>query len=452
VLSVPRSTAERLYWTQLQLRGRGDVRERLAWLRSNETCSPEEIDTLQATKLRELVAHAVSTVPYYARVFAERGLDPDSIREPADLTRLPLLTRSVLAANKEALISNMVDRESLQTNHSSGSTGQRAEFHQDLDFRLWMRAHQLRTYSWCNDWQVGERFVLLWGSEIYWNLRQPIERFENRLSNRREFNTFHLSPELVQRFAAELARFEPVLVSSYSNALHLVVRELERHPRKLPGLRAVQATSEPFPPELRQRIMDVLGCGVYDKYGMRETNIVSHEAPDHSGMMVQSENVVVEILDDDDQLCPVGKSGRVVVTSLNNHAMPLIRYETSDVAALLPRSPHAVLPFPVMSPVAGRLQDLITVPGAGHVDSYFFSYLLMQKPEIQWFQVVQEVPDELLLRLYTPDGFSARLHAELVERIRHHTGFNYQINIETLSEMPTSSTGKFRLCISHVPS
>ena len=243
MLSIPRPAAERFYWNQLRLRGRGDVRERLAWLQSNESRTPAEIDEIQATKLRELVRHAVNTVPYYARLFAESGLRADDIHGPADLARLPLLTRSVLATNKEALISNQADRATLQTNYSSGSTGQRAEFDQDLDFRLWMRAHQLRTYSWCSDWQLGERFVLLWGSEIYWSLRQPIERWENRLSNRREFNTFQLSPELIQRFAGEIAHFAPVLVSSYSNALHLVVRELERHPRALPnGLALVAST------------------------------------------------------------------------------------------------------------------------------------------------------------------------------------------------------------------
>lgn len=451
MLKVHRRLAESLYWNQLKLRGRQDVRERLAWLQSNETCSPAEVDQIQATKLCELIRHAVATTPYYTRMFAQHGLIADSIQRPADLAKLPVLTRSLLATHRSELLSNEADRATLQTNRSSGSTGQRAEFVQDLDFRLWMRAHQLRTYGWCSDWQLGEPFVLLWGSEIYWNLRQSVERWENRLTNRREFNTFHLSPELIRRFADELARFSPVLVSSYSNALHLVVREFERRPRDLPHLRAVQATSEPFPPELRRRVSEVLGCEVYDKYGMRETNIVCHEAPDHSGMLVQSENVVIEILDDDGTPCPLGTPGRVVVTTLNNRAMPLIRYETSDIAALLPRSPGAVLPFPVMTPVAGRLQDLIVVPGAGHVDSYFFSYLLMQEPEVDWFQVVQEVPESLLLRLYAPDGLSTRVRNELIERIRHHSGFDYRIDIETLPEMPTSDTGKFRLCVSQVP-
>lgn len=450
MVSISRTLAERIYWAQLRLRGRDGVRQRLQWLIGNEACSASEIDEIQRSKLCDLVTHARSTVPYYAEVFAERGLRTDDVCQVSDLQKLPVLSRSVLAANQQDLLSTSADKSSLQVNYSSGSTGQRAQFAQDLDFRLWMRAHQLRTYSWCGNWQLGEPFVLLWGSEIYWRLRQPIERWENRLTNRREFNTFRLSPALVRRFADELERFSPVLVSSYANALHLVARELELRRRSLHRLRAVQATSEPFPPELRSRVSDAFSCQVYDKYGMRETNIVAHESPDHSGMMVQSENVIVEILDDDGNVCPQGQPGRVVVTALNNFAMPLIRYETSDIAALLPRPAGQTLPFPTMTPVAGRRHDLIVIPGGGHVDSYFFSYLLMQQPEIHWFQVEQHVPEELVIRLYAPGGLNAALRDVLADRIRHHTGFAFRIYFDTMARMPVSSTGKFRLCVSHV--
>jgi phenylacetate-CoA ligase len=313
-----------------------------------------------------------------------------------------------------------------------------------------MRAHQLRTYAWCAGWQLGEPFVLLWGSEIYWSLKQRIERAENRLVNRREFNTFRLTPELLNHFLDELARFRPALVSTYSNAMQLITREAARRGLRIEGLRAVQATSEPLPPILRERIEQTLGAVVYDKYGMRETNVVSHESPDHDGMLIQSENVVVEVLDDQGARCPEGVPGRVVVTPLNNRSMPLLRYETTDVAALLARSPSAPLPFPRMSPVAGRQQDLILVPGSGHVDSYFFSYLLMRLPQVHWFQVVQDCAETLRLRIYAPDGLTAATRQEITERIHHHTGFAYEIEFDVVDRMPESATGKFRLCVSNL--
>lgn len=449
-MKTNRRLAEALYWQQLKLRGRDAVRERLAWLQNNEQLSPQALDELQAEKLAGLVAHCYDTVPYYRHLMQERGLAPDDITRPSDLHKLPVLTRPLLAAHHEDLVSGLADTATLQVNYSSGSTGIRAEFSQDLDFRLWMRAHQLRTYAWCAGWRLGEPFVLLWGSEIYWNFKQRIERAENRLVNRREFNTFRLTPELLNQFVDELVRFRPALVSTYSNAMQLITREAESRGLRIAGLRAVQATSEPVPPALRERIEMVLGCVVYDKYGMRETNVVSHESPDHDGMLIQSENVVVEVLDDQGAECAPGVPGRVVVTPLNSRSMPLLRYETSDVASLLERRADAPLPFPRMSSVAGRLQDLIVVPGHGHVDSYFFSYLLMRLPEVHWFQIVQDREEALLLRIYAPGGLSAATRTEIAERVRHHTGFAFELEIDVVNRMPESATGKFRLCVSNL--
>ena len=440
--------AESLYWREQHIRGRAPVRERLAWLRANEEKTPAQIEELQFDKLRATFRHAYRTVPYYRRVMDECGLrDLDS---PSDLRRLPLLTRDVLIREQDALVSSEADRKTLQTNYSSGSTGRRAEFKQDLDFRMWMRAHQLRTYAWCADWKLGEPFVLLWGSEIYWSFKQILDRTENLLTNRREFNTFHLSPELITAVLDRLVQFQPALISTYSNAMHLIAKEAEARHVHIPGLRAVQGTSEPLPPALRETIGSALDCQVYDKYGMRETNIVAHEQPGGGPMMIQSENVFVEFLDAAGEPCADGQTGRLVITTLNNHAMPLLRYETSDLAAPIARPAGSRLPYPTMTSVAGRLQDLIVTPDGGHVDAYLFSYLFMRFPEVHWFQVVQSVPDRLRVKLYAPAGLRRETTRAVVERIRHHTGYPFAVDFETLDRMPESSTGKFRLCVSEL--
>ncbi|WCD89432.1 Phenylacetate-coenzyme A ligase [Streptomyces xanthophaeus] len=447
-MHLPRRLAGSLYWQEQRLRGRSGVQERLQWLRANQERTPAEIDELQFDKLRAAVRHAYRTVPYYRRVMDERGIrDLESV---ADLRKLPLLTRDVLIREQDGLVSSEADRATLQTNYSSGSTGRRAQFQQDADFRMWMRAHQLRTYEWCSGWQLGDPFVLLWGSEIYWSFKQLTDRAENLLANRREFNTFRLSPQLVTDVTDKLVRFQPALVSTYSNAMHLIAKEAESRSLRIPGLRAVQGTSEPLPPALRETIGRVLECEVYDKYGMRETNIVSHEQPGGGPMLIQSENVFVEFLDEAGEPCPYGTTGRMVITTLNNSSMPLLRYETSDLAAPLPRSAVANLPYPAMTSVAGRLQDLILTPGGDHVDAYLFSYLFMRFPEVHWFQVVQSEPHRLQVKVYAPGGLSRHTVETLTERIHHHTGYPFALDFETLDRMPDSSTGKFRLCVSEL--
>lgn len=118
-----------------------------------------------------------------------------------------------------------------------------------------------------------------------------IDRCENLLTNRRELNTFQLDDAAVNGFLDRLVTFRPVLVSTYSNAMQLIARRAAERGLELPSLRAVQGTSEPLPPALRSMVETTFGCATYDKYGMRETNIVSHESSARDGMLIQSENV-----------------------------------------------------------------------------------------------------------------------------------------------------------------
>ncbi|WGS47505.1 AMP-binding protein (plasmid) [Burkholderia sp. JSH-S8] len=440
--------ARNLYWRCEKFQGRSDVARRLRWLEETQYLSPRDCRELQMKKLHALLTHAYESVPYYTHIFRERGLVPDDFGSLADLQKLPLLTRQALIAHQDDLISSRADRGSLQVNYSSGSTGRRARFVQDRNFRLWMRAHQLRTYQWCADWKIGEPFALLWGSSIYWDLKSVSDRLRNVLSNRREFNTFRLSPDLIAQFTRSLAHFNPVLISTYTNAMHLIARQAERESLAVPALRAIQGTSEPLPPIVRERLKKIFRCEIYDKYGSRESNIVSHESPRHDGMLVQVENVAEEFIRDDGTACAPGEVGRVVLTTLNNFAMPLIRYETSDLAS--PMSGHCVsgMGLPRMSHVAGRQQDLIVTPDGAYVDAYLFSFLIMSFEEIEWFQVVQEVVDQLRIRLLAPAGITRERRNAIVERIHHHTGYPFRIEFEQLDRMPESPTGKFRLCVS----
>lgn len=444
------SAARELYWMTQRLRGRGAVRGRLAELERNESLTAAEMDALQAQKLRAMAIHSYATVPYWRRIMDERGLRPEAIDSVESLRALPILDRASLTSNREQLVSRSEDVRAPRWNYSSGSTGVRAAFLQDADFREWMRAHQLRTYQWCSGWKLGDPFALLWGSEVYWSLKNTSDRIDNALSNRREFNSFLLSPESIEKFTRQLVDFRPELISSYSNAIMLVAKECRRMGVTLPSLKAVQGTSEPLTPGVRAAVRSTFDCDVYDKYGSRESNIVGHETSTSDGLLIQSENVIVEIIDDDGAPCPPGQRGRVVLTTLNNRAMPLIRYETADVATFQPGRSHEG-PFRRMSFVSGRLQDLITVPGGASLDAYFFSYLMMGFPEVLWFQVVQDEPDHLTVRCYSRATEIARVFDAIAERIRHHSRFPFRLSFESLDEIPPSKTGKFRLCVNNLP-
>lgn len=447
--SISPKVSESLYWLSLSLSGRQQTKQYFNELQETQWFSPKLLEDYQFGKLHSILTHAFETVPYYREIMQSRGLSPQSFRQPEDLKKLPLLQRRTLLQRQNDLVST-TPRFGVFNNFSSGSTGQRAAFKQDFDFECRVRAHQLRTYGWCSSWELGEPFVLIWGSPIYWQMKRWRHSINNFISNRQEINCFQLSSEVVENILKQLTVIQPVLISGYTTALYLIACLAKEKGVRFHQLRAVQPTAEPLHDEMRQVITQGFGVEVFNKYGSRETNIVSHESPQHEGMCIQSENVFVEFLNDQDEWCVPGETGRLVITTLNNLTMPLIRYETSDLAAPLAKRCSTGRGFPMMTEVKGRQQDLLVTPEGGLIHPQLFSNILMRSVAIEWFQVVQDVPETLNIRLYAPRGLTKEEISILKESIHHFTGYPFHIKFELLNQMPCSNTGKFRLCINNV--
>ncbi|GIE86815.1 phenylacetate--CoA ligase family protein [Actinoplanes regularis] len=437
------------YWTSQSMQGNSAVRRRLKHLLDTQTWSATDLARLQAEKLCSVIRHAYETVPYYREVMHRRGLRPSDVTDVADLQKLPILTRATVRDHPGRLMSAAAGPD-LTRRGSSGSTGQRVEICHDRDFDLWCRAHQLRTYTWCGDWQLGEPFALVWGSPAYFESQTRHQRLDNRVSRRIEINAYRLDHDAIAAILDRLIRHQPSLISGYSTSLYLIARLAARRQIRLPGLRAVQPNAEPLTPAMREAMVGGFGCPVFDKYGSRETNIVAHEAPDHDGMLIQSEHTIVEVVDENDRPVPSGQPGRLLLTQLNNRAMPLIRYETTDLATLL--EPHpAGFGFPRMSPVMGRMQDVLCTPHGGLIHPQLFSNILRQFPLIDWFQVVQDRLDHLLIRMVASSGLGDDDRAQITRLIAELTGYPFAIDYERLADMPMSPTGKYRICVSDLP-
>ena len=158
----------------------------------------------------------------------------------------------------------------------------------------------------------------------------------------------------------------------------------------------------------------------------------------------------MEFINNSDEACEYGEPGQLLVTTLNNFAMPLIRYETSDIAAPIEGTCSSGVGFPRMTSVAGRTQDLIVTPSGRFIHPQIFSILLRQFESIRWFQVVQDQEDTLLIRVYAPNGVSDDEKKRISHLISINASFKFQIEYEDLPAMPDSNTGKFRLCINNL--
>src|SRR3546814_2899792 len=112
---------------------------------------------------------------------------------------------------------------------------------------------------------------------------------------------------------------------------------------------------------VRQAVRQAWDLPVKDSYSSEEAGYLAIQCPEHEVYHAQSENVLLEVVDDDGRPCRPGEIGRVLITSLHNFATPLIRYELGDYAEV--GAPCACgRGLPVIRRIVGRQRNRLAPP------------------------------------------------------------------------------------------
>jgi phenylacetate-CoA ligase len=183
---------------------------------------------------------------------------------------------------------------------------------------------------------------------------------------------------------------------------------------------------------------------VTDFYASEESGQMATRCP-HSGQYhVAVESVLMEVLRPDDTPAEPGEIGRIVVTSLYNYALPLIRYEQDDLAEMPIEPCGCGRNLPTVKRILGRTRDMFVMPNG---DRVFFrlspSTMLALLPAIQC-QAIQTVRDCVEIR-YVWDG-SDRVpdEAGLQAHIHKVIGPGIGLRIVQVDKIGRSPGGKFR--------
>ncbi len=447
---IPKKLSNVLFIKEQSLAGKKEIFTRLDYLNKTQYYDYEELKKLQWEKLKKLLEHAYETVPYYQKLFKKLKIKVSDIKTYEDFLKIPILTKQDILDHNDELISNKFDKSELKKTSSSGSTGQPLTIYHTKEFKTWSKAHQLRNYNWCGDYEIGDNFVLLWGTEIYFKTKTLVDKFENFLMNRKEFNTFTLNEKQLTKYCRTMSRFKPVLISSYPSSLLFMAEIMKKYNIKI-NPKAIQTTSETLTQEDRKKIEKSFNCKVMDKYGSRETNVISCECEEQNGMHINVENVFVEFIRDGKPVKP-GEVGEVIVTNLNEYGMPLLRYSIGDLGTPLDHKCKCGRNLPLMKQLTGRKADVIVNSNGDFIDSYFFSYLLQNFPDVKYFQIIQNTLDQIDINLVVKKEANKEfIESEVKRKIEKFLGDSLDIKFNYYDKIITEKNGKRRIVISKIP-
>ena len=429
---------------------------------ANEFDAPDAQRARVAKSLERLLRICARHVPFHRERFARLGLDPDA-RDPfATLSLLPVLRKDEVQENATALLAEAFehpgDRVASST-VSSGTTGRPTRVY--FSMRAWRMFEVLkqREYRWFRFDPAHKLLSIRLASQL------PRKADGARLADREVLTNpawghmgaaFRTGPHLhynvtnpIDAQLRMLREHKPRYLVSYPESLeHLAFAAASERP--VDSIQSLLAVSEQLTPGMRRHIVRSFGAPLQQNYGLNEVGLVAVRC-EAGRYHVHAEHCHVEILDDAGQRVEPGKTGRIVVTSLSNTAMPLLRYDTGDLAEAAEGDCPCGRTLPSFGEVVGRYSRIAFLPEGtlglvGALNSAIEEMPAEHARGLRQVQVHQYRDDRFELRVAAtgplPPAFAQAVHAAWAQA---GAAEKHPLAIVALAEIPRPPGGKFQV-------
>ena len=163
-------------------------------------------------------------------------------------------------------------------------------------------------------------------------------------------------------------------------------------------------------------------------------------------MYVPHDTHIFEILDKNHQRVKPGDVGRLYVTSLKKYSVPLLRYQTTDLAKASPEPSNTRAEF-CFQRIEGRISDLISKPDGQILTPRMVDDIISRcENGIGWYSLVQKNENSFKLYLVPTSEYTPNSEKQLSHLLDELLGHDAKISIEPVKELRPGSSGKFRLC------
>ncbi|MEZ5543297.1 MAG: hypothetical protein R3F42_14845 [Pseudomonadota bacterium] len=423
----------------------GDIRAPLRRLRATERQPRDLMNTHNLARLQTLLHHAYQYVPLFREKL--NAQHAPRVEDLSDLKYVPLLTKQEIQSDAERCRSNQ-PLGRLISKTTGGSTGQPVTIYKTRSAWLWELAATWRGYGWAGI-DIGDPQARFWGVPLHKDARLQA-RLTDFVCHRYRCSAFAFDEADLARYLRELNRFRPAWFYGYVSMLSEFADYVLSSPERWRlALTCVITTSEVLTQTVREKLSQAFHAPVFNEYGCGELGTIAHEC-EAGSMHISEENMLVEILDGD-RVCSPGEMGEIVVTELNNYAMPLIRYRTGDFGSISAGSCSCGRTLAVLEGLYGRAYDMVRTRRGqsfhGEFMIYIFENIKRRQAGIKQFQVVQQDLDRFLVRIVPEQGYGPAVESEITREIRANVDPDANVLFEQVSAIERAASGKMRVIV-----
>ncbi len=422
----------------------------MEFLNKSQYWSEKDIRSYQNEKLITLLKYCNKYVPFYRNFFSRSNIKPESINIE-NIEQLPIIDKSTLRNRSQELISTSKNI-SYEWAKTSGSTGTPLHFPKSLTSIAFQLAAMYRGHSW-HGVDPGEKEARLWGIPV-----DPLPRLKTRLIdlalNRFREKEYNLDPDIFYDFYQKLIKKKPSYLVGYTSMVMQFakfLRESNLDATQL-KLKMVKCTSEVIHDEDYDIIRDTFGCQLVSEYGAAETGLIAFQC-EKGCIHIMSDCCIVEFLNQTEDLGD-NLLKEVVVTNLDNTAMPIIRYKIGDLAIPSSDKCECGRHFPIINKIVGRESDIIRAKNGRSWHSIIIYYIMKGLESkyggVSQYKVIQKDISSLEFLIVPSQKYTDESIQYIISRCQKQFGHELNIKVTLVNNIQRDKSGKLRDFISQI--
>ncbi|MTE25443.1 phenylacetate--CoA ligase family protein [Winogradskyella ouciana] len=429
------SVRNKFFWTLDGLKG-GLIKNQLNEVELGvKYPNSDKAKDLKNQHTNNIIKHAVETTLYYG-----------NFNNAKTISDFPVIRKTTIQDNFEQFQSyKFKDSDNFKVS-TSGSTGVPFFLYQNKGKRNRNHADIIYFFN-AASFEIGNRLYEL---EV-WRGHNEKGKLKAWLQNAVQFDISRLTDERIEAFLNLIKkdRQSKKTMLGFASSYEMVAQYLERNNifLKDTGIIAAIANSEYLNTYTKETLGKHLDTQVLSRYSSEEVGMIAQQTlQSPNNFVINHASYHVEILNlDNDKPVKPGEFGRIVVTDLFNYAMPIIRYDTGDIAKLALNEDGVE----VLEQIEGRKMDVIHDSKGNIVSSFvvytkFYNYYHLLKQ----YQFIQQGEKEYEVKLNL-QGENFEFEDELITSIKSDFGSDANVVITYVDEIPPLSSGKRRKVINN---
>jgi len=403
----------------------------------------------QDKKTTAIIKYAYENSRFYHYRFKKLGIRPNDIKSVKDLNKLPIIRRIELQENISNIISDEFNREKLEVDKTSGSSGQPLHVYLSKEENEFRKAKMLRANIACGQ-RVRDKWLVI-TAPSHLSRENRIQRFFGI------FYPYSISVfESISQQLSVIREFKPHVIEGYSSVLFLMAKELERSGIGVSRPRLIIGGADFIDEPSREFIEKIFNAPFYDQYASVELEAMAWQCEEKAGYHIDADSVIMQFVDENGEEVAPGERGEIVCTSLFNYAMPFIRYAIGDIGVSTGDECSCGRVFPVMKMIEGRKDSFIRLPDGRILSPRNFTItmsMFSRYDQIDRFRIIQKGDNviEVVLKLkegFKDEGSLASLFEAHMRKMLKLEDLNVDILVRFTDDIPLSKGGKLNAVVS----